>query len=147
MTRTDKERIINELKRTKDMGGSLLLGVMGGSLSEGVDYKDNLLSGVFVIGLPFAPPSLEVKELRDYFKGKFGFVLGEEYSYIYPAMNKILQAAGRSIRSESDRAVVVLMDDRLKEPKYLKFLPEDLRPALLEGKTMEKAIEEFFTRP
>ncbi|MGA1794144.1 MAG: ATP-dependent DNA helicase, partial [Thermoplasmatota archaeon] len=145
MTRTDKERIIGELKRTKETGGSLLLGVMGGSLSEGVDYKDNLLSGVFVIGLPFAPPSLEVKELRDYFKGKFGYVLGEEYSYIYPAMNKILQAAGRSIRSERDRAVVVLMDERLKEPKYLKFLPGDLRPVLLEGKTMEKAIEEFFS--
>jgi DNA excision repair protein ERCC-2 len=144
MTRTDKEHLITELKRAKGMGGALLLGVMGGSLSEGVDYKDNLLTGVMVIGVPFAPPSLEVRALREYFRGKFGHVLGEEYSYVYPAMNKILQAAGRSIRSESDRAVVVLMDERLREPRYLKFLPEDLRPVMLEGRSLENAIEEFF---
>jgi DNA excision repair protein ERCC-2 len=144
MTRSDKENLITELMRAKGMGGALLLGAMGGSLSEGVDYKDNLLTGVFVIGLPFAPPSLEVLALRDYFKGKFGYVLGEEYSYIYPAMNKILQASGRSIRSESDRAVVVLMDERLKEPRYLKFLPEEMRPAILDGKSLESAISEFF---
>jgi Rad3-related DNA helicase len=59
-------------------------------------------------------------------------------------MNKILQAAGRSIRSESDRAVVVLMDERMKEPRYLKFLPEDLRPVMLEGSTLENAIDGFF---
>jgi DNA excision repair protein ERCC-2 len=144
MTRSDKENLINELKRAKNMGGALMLGVMGGSLSEGVDYKDNLLNGVLVIGVPFAPPSLEVRSLREYFKGKFGYILGEEYSYIYPAMNKILQAAGRSIRSESDRAVVVLMDERMKEPRYLKFLPEDLRPVMLEGSTLENAIDGFF---
>jgi len=144
MTRTDKEHLITELKRAKGMGGALLLGVMGGSLSEGVDYKDNLLTGVMVIGVPFAPPSLEVRALREYFRGKFGHVLGEEYSYVYPAMNKILQAAGRSIRSESDRAVVVLMDERLREPRYLKFLPEDLRPVMLEGRSQENAIDEFF---
>ncbi|MGA1865922.1 MAG: ATP-dependent DNA helicase [Thermoplasmatota archaeon] len=147
MTRSEKERIIRELVHYKEQGGALLLGVMGGSLSEGVDYRDNLLSGVFVVGLPLAPPSLEVKALREYFRGKFGFVLGEEYSYIYPAMNKILQAAGRSIRSEKDRSVVILMESRLKEARYLKFLPMDLRPALLEGKTMERAMDEFFQYP
>lgn len=144
MTRSDKERVITDLVRSKDQGGAVLFGVMGGSLSEGVDYRDNLLSGVFVVGLPLAPPSLEVKALREYYRGKFGFVLGEEYSYVYPAMNKIMQAAGRSIRSENDRAVVVLMESRLKEHKYLKFLPQDLRPVLLEGETMEKVIDGFF---
>jgi len=145
MTRSDKERIITDLERYRGMGGALLLGVMGGSLSEGVDYRDNLLSGVFVIGLPFAPPSLEVRALRDYYRGKFGPVLGEEYSYTYPAMNKILQAAGRSIRSESDRAVIVLMEERLNHPRYLKFMPEELRPVNTEGKKLEKAAEEFFS--
>lgn len=121
-----------------------MLAVMGGSLSEGVDYKDNLLSGVIIVGLPFAPPSLEVQALRSYFRTKFGYTLGEEYSYIYPAMNKILQAAGRSIRSESDRAVVVLMEERLKQPRYLKFLPDDLRPVKVEGMTLEQATSTFF---
>ncbi|MBN1539684.1 MAG: DEAD/DEAH box helicase family protein [Candidatus Thermoplasmatota archaeon] len=147
MTRSEKERIFRDLVNSKELGGALLLGVMGGSLSEGVDYRDNLLSGVFVVGLPLAPPSLEVKALREYYRGKFGFVLGEEYSYIYPAMNRILQAAGRSIRSEKDRSVVVLMESRLKEARYLKFLPVDLRPTLLEGNTMERAVEEFYQYP
>lgn len=144
MSRTDKERIISELQRAKGMGGAVLLGVMGGSLSEGVDYRDNLLSGVLVVGLPLAPPSLEVKALRNYFRNKFGFQLGDDYSYNYPAMNKILQAAGRSIRSETDRAVVVLMEERLREKRYLKFLPEDLRPVKLEGMTIEDAASGFF---
>ena len=144
MSRTEKERVITDLRRIKQGGGALMLAVMGGSLSEGVDYKDNLLSGVIVVGLPFAPPSLEVQALRSYFRTKFGYILGEEYSYIYPAMNKILQAAGRSIRSESDRAVIILMEERLKQPRYLKFLPEDLRPVKVEGMTLEQATSTFF---
>lgn len=144
MSRTEKERILVQLNKARETSGALLLAVMGGSLSEGVDYRDNLLSGVIVVGLPFAPPSLEVQSLRMYFRNKFGYTLGEEYSYIYPAMNKILQAAGRSIRSESDRAVVVLMEERLKQPRYLKFLPDDLRPVRTEGMTLEQAASSFF---
>jgi DNA excision repair protein ERCC-2 len=144
MTRTDKERVISQLSKARQGNGALLMAVMGGSLSEGVDYKDNLLSGVLIIGLPLAPPSLEVKALRGYYRTKFGFALGDDYSYNYPAVNKILQAAGRSIRSESDRAVIVLMEERLKEPRYLKFLPLHLRPVKVEGMTLEQATSSFF---
>ena len=144
MSKGDKDAIIGKLETGRERGGYLLLGVMGGSLSEGVDYRDNLLSCVFVIGIPFAPPSLEVQSLRDYFRGKFGYALGEEYSYIYPAMNRILQAAGRSIRSERDRSVVILMEERLSNPRYLKFLPEELRPVELEGAATEQAVSSFF---
>lgn len=144
MSRRDKEKMIEDLFSAREKGGAILLAVMGGSLSEGVDYRDNLLSGVMVVGLPFAPPSLEVQSLRSYFRTKFGYNLGEEYSYIYPAMNKILQAAGRSIRSESDRSVIVLMDERLKQPRYLKFLPEELRPVRAENMTLEQAVSSFF---
>ncbi len=144
MSRSEKERILVQLRKAKETSGALLMAVMGGSLSEGVDYKDNLLSGVMVVGLPFAPPSLEVQSLRMYFRNKFGYTLGEEYSYIYPAVNKVLQAAGRSIRSENDRAVVVLMEERLKQPRYLKFLPEDLRPVKVDGMSLEQAASSFF---
>ncbi|MFW3145506.1 MAG: ATP-dependent DNA helicase [Thermoplasmatota archaeon] len=146
MTRSDKERILHELVGMKGSGGALLLGVMGGSLSEGVDYKDNLLSGVIALGLPLAPPSLEVQSLRTYYRNKFGFSLGDDYSYNYPAVNKVLQAAGRSIRSERDRAVIVLMEERFKQPRYLKFLPEELRPVRVEGMGLETAAEEFFKK-
>ncbi len=144
MSRSDKERVISDLRSARGRTGAILMAVMGGSLSEGVDYNDNLLSGVLVVGLPFAPPSLEVQALRAYFRTKFGYNLGEEYAYIYPAMNKILQASGRSIRSENDRAVTVLMEERLKQPRYLKFLPDELRPVRVQNMTLEQAVGSFF---
>jgi len=121
-----------------------MLAVMGGSLSEGVDYRDNLLSGVLVVGLPLAPPSLEVKALREHYRGKFGALLGDDYSYNYPAVNKVLQAAGRSIRSEQDRSVVVLMEERMKDPRYLKFLPPEMRPKRTGALTLEQTVDRFF---
>jgi DNA excision repair protein ERCC-2 len=144
MSRSEKEGVMDTLRRSRQKGGSILMAVMGGSLSEGVDYRDNLLSGVIIVGIPFAPPSLEVQSLRTYFRSKFGYNLGEEYSYIYPAVNKILQAAGRSIRSESDRSVIIMMEDRLMQPRYFKFLPEELRPVRAENMTLEQAVSSFF---
>jgi len=141
MDKRDKERLISDLVLSRRSGGGLLMAVMGGSLSEGVDYRDNLLSAVFVVGLPLAPPTLEVKALRDHFRRKFGPAKGDAYSYDYPAVNRILQAAGRSIRSETDRAVIVLMERRLREGRYARFLPEDMTPSEL---GVEAGIRSFF---
>jgi DNA excision repair protein ERCC-2 len=145
MGRKEKDGIIKELERSKERGGALLLAVMGGSLSEGVDYKDNLLSGVLVLGLPFAPPTLETKALRGLYRSKFGAVKGDEYAYIYPAVNRVLQAAGRSTRSESDRSVVVMMEKRLSDERYLKFLPPEAYPRTMAGRPLESVIDSFFS--
>ncbi len=145
MGRQEKDGIIRELERSKEGGGALLLAVMGGSLSEGVDYKDNLLSGVLVIGLPFAPPTLEIKALRGLYRGKFGAVKGDEYAYVYPAVNRVLQAAGRSTRSESDRSVIVMMEKRLSDERYLKFLPPEAYPRTMHGRPLESVIDTFFS--
>ncbi|MCU0798714.1 MAG: ATP-dependent DNA helicase [Candidatus Thermoplasmatota archaeon] len=145
MGRQEKDGIIRELERSKERGGALLLAVMGGSLSEGVDYKDNLLSGVLVIGLPFAPPTLETKALRGLYRGKFGAVKGDEYAYVYPAVNRVLQAAGRSTRSESDRSVIVMMEKRLSDERYLKFLPPEAYPRTIPGRPLESVIDSFFS--
>lgn len=145
MGRQEKDGIIRELERSKERGGALLLAVMGGSLSEGVDYKDNLLSGILVIGLPFAPPTLETKALRGLYRGKFGAVKGDEYAYLYPAVNRVLQAAGRSTRSESDRSVVVMMEKRLSDERYLKFLPPEAYPRTIVGRPLESVIDSFFS--
>ena len=144
MSRREKAQILTDMKRTKRGAGSLLFGVMGGSLSEGVDYKDNLLSCVMVVGLPLAPPSLEVTSLREYYRRKWGRVKGDDYSYNYPAVNRIIQAAGRSIRSEKDRAVTVLMEERLTQPRYLKFLPRDLDPKRSNGRNISDEVSRFF---
>jgi len=126
-SKREKEKIIEQLAQLKIFRGGVLLAVMGGSLSEGIDYKDNLLDCVCVVGLPLAPPTLEQKQVVAYYNKKFGMGKGDEYGYLSPALNRVLQAMGRCIRSETDRAVVLLMDDRFQEQRYRKFLPYDLK--------------------
>src|SRR5205807_2305938 len=83
------------------------------------------LAAVIVVGLPLSPPSVEGEALRDYYARKFGFAKGHDYAVVYPAVNRLLQAAGRAIRSERDRAAIVLLEGRILEPRYARCLPPD----------------------
>jgi DNA excision repair protein ERCC-2 len=123
-----RDGAIDALRLARASGGAILLGVQGGSLSEGVDYEDNLLSAVVIVGLPMSPPNLEVECLKDYYAKRFGFSKGYDYAYVMPAVNKVLQAAGRPIRSERDRAAIVLLEGRLLSPQYARCLPPDFAP-------------------
>ena len=125
--KAEKESMLRQLKKMQFMGGGILLGVMAGSLSEGIDYKNNLLSCVILVGLPLAPPSLEQTQLEYYYDRKFGLGKGKEYGYTSPAMNKVLQAMGRCIRSETDRAVVMLLDLRYGDGKYRNYFPREIK--------------------
>ncbi len=102
-----------------------LLGVTGGSLSEGVDYPRNVLKAVVVVGLPLEQPSLEVNALVDYYQKKFG--RGWDYGYLFPAIARSIQAAGRMIRSETDRGVAVFLDERYSWANYRKCFPPELK--------------------
>ena len=124
MKKEEKTALLEELKLKKEKGGAILMGVLGGSLSEGIDFKNNLLHSVVVVGLPLSPPSLENLALKDYYSDKFGSKLGFEYSIIYPALNKVLQAAGRCIRSEKDKAIIFLTDSRYSQERYSRCLPK-----------------------
>ncbi|MBS3817527.1 MAG: ATP-dependent DNA helicase [Candidatus Thermoplasmatota archaeon] len=121
-SKKEKKELVDQLKRNDN---NVLLGVQGGSLSEGIDYRDNILSSVIIAGIPFPPPSLRLEALEEYYKEKFGKEKGYNYSRIYPAMNRVLQAAGRPIRSKTDRALIVLMDKRFNYDRYKKRLPDD----------------------
>jgi len=103
----------NMLEGFRKSTNSILMGVMGGSLSEGVDYPGNVIKGVVIVGVPLARPTLETKARISYYEKKFEGK-GIDYAYIMPAVIKGIQAAGRAIRSESDRAVVVFMDRRYR---------------------------------
>jgi DNA excision repair protein ERCC-2 len=122
--KADRDRVLDTLEGARRRSGALLLGVLGGSFSEGVDFRDNLLSAVVVVGLPLAPPDLEVDagiaHLESRHPGR-----GRAYGYTYPAMSKVLQAMGRGIRSATDRCVVVLLDERYNAPPYRQLLPEE----------------------
>ncbi len=124
--KAEKEALVNRLRR--GVTNALLLGVQGGSLSEGYDYEDNLLKGVVIVGLPFAQPSLEVEALIAYYEKKFGPGLGRPYAYVHPTFHRVLQAAGRCIRGPTDRGVIVLMDKRFGWGSYRSSYPADFNP-------------------
>ncbi len=113
---------------------AILLAVQGASFAEGVDFPNNALSCVIIVGLPLEKPDLETQALIDYYDYKFG--KGWSYGYIYPAVSKSLQAAGRCIRSENDVGVIVFMDERFTWRNYIKAFPPDL-----EFKVSENPIE------
>ncbi len=121
--RMDKEEKQDFLEQfgQKTEEGAVLLGVVGGSFGEGVDFPGDLMAGAFVVGLPLQRPDLETEALIDFYEEKFGH--GWDYAYNYPAVNRALQAAGRCIRSADDRGVVVFMDERYTWDKYSKALP------------------------
>lgn len=125
--------------------GAILFGVQGGSLSEGFDYKDNVISTVIVVGLPLAPPDVDVTAQIEYYSGKFGKQLGRKYAYVYPCVRKAIQAAGRGIRSETDRCAIVYMDYRYNWNTYKVCFDEDVKymsmsHALLELKKFNKRM-------
>lgn len=122
--KADRDRVLDVLEGARRRGGALLLGVLGGSFSEGVDFRDNLLSAVVVVGVPLAPPDLEVEAAIAYLETRHPGK-GRAYGYTYPAMSKVLQAMGRGIRSSTDRCVVVLLDERYLAPPYRHLLPEE----------------------
>lgn len=97
--------------------------VMGGVFSEGVDLVGDRLVGVIVVGVGLPQLGVERNMLKDYFneQGKNGY----DYAYVFPGMNKVLQAGGRLIRSETDRGTLVLIDDRYLQTQYQRLLPEE----------------------
>ena len=95
--------------------------VIGGSFSEGVDLPGNRLIGVIVVGVGIPGLSNERNMLRDYYENKCE--RGYDYAYTYPGLNRVLQAAGRVIRREKDKGVVVLIDSRYAEEPYLHLYP------------------------
>ncbi len=140
MNKEEKQEVLNDFASRKDQKDSVLLGVAAGSFGEGVDYPGEVMKAVFVVGLPLQKPDLETKELIDYYDSLFG--KGWDYGYSYPAMNRAIQAAGRCIRSKTDRGVVVYMDERYDWSNYRKVLPPDKR--LRSTRAPWKEIKEFF---
>lgn len=130
------------LANMESSGNAVLMAAIGGSFSEGVDFRNGLLSAVVVVGLPMSPPSLEAEAMRQRMEARFGKKRGSMYAQLYPAVSKVLQAAGRAIRCERDRAVVVLMDDRYFARSILSALPNDFRP--IQADDLPGMIGEFF---
>ena len=100
--------------------------VMGGIFGEGIDLVGTRLSGAAIVGVGLPAVGLERELIRAYFTERLE--QGFEYAYLYPGINRVLQAAGRVIRSETDRGVVLLIDQRYGSEHYRMLLPEGWRP-------------------
>ncbi len=121
MTEIEREDFLGNF--SLDNQESLLgFAVLGGIFSEGVDLTGERLSGAIIVGVGLPKICLE----RDIIRGFFdeGKNLGFEYAYMYPGMNKVLQAAGRVIRTENDKGVILLIDDRFNYRGYKGLFPK-----------------------
>lgn len=95
--------------------------VMGGVFGEGIDLVGDRLIGAIIVGVGLPQLCMERDLIRDYFQEQTG--AGFDYAYTFPGMNRVLQATGRVIRSETDRGVVLLIDARFSEPRYRRLFP------------------------
>lgn len=141
LSKEEKYELLEEFKRYKEEG-ACLMGVTSGSFGEGIDLPGDFLRCVIVVGLPLERPSLEVRELIDYYDLRYG--KGWEYGYIFPAMIKTMQNAGRCIRSESDKGVVVFLDERYAWEQYYRCFPPDYGVKI--SKIYKERIREFFKK-
>lgn len=117
--------------------------VMGGIFGEGIDLIGERLSGAIIVGVGLPAISPERELIRKYFSGrnKNGF----EYAYLFPGINRVFQAAGRVIRSEKDRGIVMLIDKRFSLVHYRALFPKEWKPVFLHDvKYLEEVLEEFW---
>ena len=121
MSEEQREEFLASFEETE--GSILGFCVMGGIFSEGIDLKAERLIGSIVVGTGLPGIGNERELLKAYFEqqGKKGF----DYAYRYPGMNKVLQAAGRVIRTEQDRGIVLLLDERFASGEYRGMYPRE----------------------
>ena len=143
MTQKEKNDFLEEFKKESD---SYLIGfaVMGGIYSEGIDLAGDSLIGAVIVGIGMPGLSYEREAIAEYYHEKFEE--GKQFAYIYPGMNRVFQAAGRVIRREDDRGVIVLIDDRFDDPIYRKSLPKLWSGVkfIPDPKTLREELDKFW---
>lgn len=143
MSREEKAEFLDCFKRED---GSYLIAfcVMGGIYSEGIDLAGDSLIGAVVVGIGIPSLSYEREAVAEYYDEKYE--MGKQYAYIYPGMNRVFQAAGRVIRREDDRGVIVLIDDRFDDPIYKKSLPSLWKGVKFIGdpKRLREILDDFW---
>ena len=122
MTEVEREDFLLEFDKIRDKS-LVAFCTMGGIFSEGIDLVGGKLIGVIVMGAGLPQIGSERKMMQDFFdeQDKNGF----EYAYLYPGMNKVIQAAGRLIRTSEDVGVIALLDERFRFSSYKKNFPRE----------------------
>lgn len=143
MREEEKEAFLERFEQKKQMLSMAAFCVLGGIFSEGIDLVGDKLIGVVIVGTGLPQIGTEREILKNYFElqKKNGF----DYAYRFPGMNKVLQAAGRVIRSQKDRGIILLLDSRFEESAYQKLFPKEWADYKKVNITSEeKWIQEFW---
>jgi Rad3-related DNA helicase len=117
--------------------------VLGGIFAEGIDLKGERLTGAVIVGVGLPGITVERDLIKAYFdrKNRHGY----EFAYQYPGVNRVLQAAGRVIRTEDDQGVILLIDRRYREKSYRDLLPNTWNPCRIDGdETFRRRLETFW---
>lgn len=118
-----REAVDTYLAHLREQIPTVIFAVQGGVFAEGVDYPGDMLIGALIVGPALPNFDFERELLREYYDEKHGS--GFDYAYTYPAMARVIQSAGRVIRSPQDRGLIVLMDRRFTHEAYRKSMPQD----------------------
>lgn len=138
----ERNQIIDKFKDTSNCKVGFF--VLGGVFAEGVDFIGDWLSGVIIVGVGLPLYCDENNILKDYFEMNYNN--GFDYAYTYPGFTKVVQAAGRVIRSENDRGIVILIDERFTYSKYLQLMPSHWtnKKVINDPYLLNKEIKKFF---
>lgn len=122
MKEQEREAFLEAFRRERE---NTLIGfcVMGGIFSEGIDLKNEALIGAIIVGTGLPQISNEREILKNYYDKRYGE--GFDYAFRYPGMNKVLQSAGRVIRTLEDKGVIVLLDERFLQREYIRMFPRE----------------------
>lgn len=120
MTGIERNDMMNQFSENKDET-QVFMFVMGGIFGESIDLVGDLLSGVLIVGVGLPGLSHYNNVLKAHYD--LSFNQGFDYAYTYPGLNKVIQAVGRVIRTETDKGIAILLDDRFTMRKYLRLYP------------------------
>jgi len=143
MSEAARQGFLSEFEQT---GETSLVGfaVMGGVFGEGIDLTGDKLSGAIIVGVGLPQICNERNVIRCYFDERSGN--GFAYAYVYPGINRVLQAAGRVIRTENDTGVVILLDERFSHHTYSELLPPEWSPIqrASDGYELRDVLQDFW---
>lgn len=141
MTEEEREAYLSAFAKEPDQK-AVFFCVLGGIFSEGIDLKGNQLIGVIIVSVGLPQICLERELIRQHFDQA---EKGYDYAYVYPGFNKVLQGAGRLIRTEEDRGVILLLDTRYQSRNYLAMFPNEWHHAQLTNLSMiSSQVDSFY---
>lgn len=122
MSELEREVYLSKFK-SKPTQTMVSFNVISGIFSEGIDFKGDKLIGSIIIGVGLPMICLERDVVKDYYQKQNGY--GFDFSYTFPGINRVVQAAGRVIRTDNDKGIIMLIDDRFKTSKYKSLFPKE----------------------